>query len=227
MLTDSIPGQISRNLTSNVATIPNILTAFRLASVPFTVSALNKGNLVKAESLFAASAITDYLDGYIARKYNMTSVLGSLLDPIADKTLAIALGVTLMKLKAIPKHVAAFIVTRDALVSAGPVIARAITLARIGKLSFSNYFKPHSVPSIEIRPSAASKASMFFQMVLYMLGLVRLHVGLDNKSLQKVVTGLGVAVFGLSAYSLVEYCMDIPSVLPQIKGSPEHLEKEE
>ena len=69
-------------------TLPNILTIGRIIAVPFFVAALLLPDPFwrwTAFVLFVAAAITDFLDGYIARKYNLTSDLGRMLDPIADK----------------------------------------------------------------------------------------------------------------------------------------------
>jgi len=76
-------------------TVPNILTLFRILLVPVMVIAYYlpyKGTNVVAAAMFAAGAITDWLDGWIARKYGQTSSFGEFLDPVADKvTVTVAL----------------------------------------------------------------------------------------------------------------------------------------
>lgn len=73
--------------------LPNQLSLFRIAVVPILLFLyplnLRSLNLFCA-TLFALAAITDWLDGYIARKYNLESKLGALLDPVADKMLTTA-----------------------------------------------------------------------------------------------------------------------------------------
>ena len=82
-------------------TIPNILTVFRLLCAPgvalaFVFLAHPYSDWV-ALILFAAASITDFFDGYIARKYNMGSKFGTMLDPIADKAMVVtALAVLAM-----------------------------------------------------------------------------------------------------------------------------------
>ena len=71
--------------------LPNKLTVLRLIMIPvfvavYFITAI-PFNYVIAAALFAAAAFTDYLDGHIARKYNMVTDLGKFLDPIADKVL--------------------------------------------------------------------------------------------------------------------------------------------
>jgi cardiolipin synthase len=70
-------------------TIPNLLSLLRLGLVPFLVIAILDGQPLKALVIFVLAAITDGLDGYIARNYGQASVLGTFLDPISDKVLMI------------------------------------------------------------------------------------------------------------------------------------------
>ncbi len=66
--------------------IPNLLSIFRLVLVPvFTYEFLANDNFVLAGVLLLVSGITDCLDGWIARKFNMITNLGKILDPLADK----------------------------------------------------------------------------------------------------------------------------------------------
>ena len=66
-------------------TIPNILSFFRLALIPFIVWAYFLEVHLLCAGLIVLSGITDILDGYIARRFDMVSALGKALDPIADK----------------------------------------------------------------------------------------------------------------------------------------------
>ena len=72
-------------------TIPNILTFFRLGAAPIIamVLLLDLGDLgyIVALSIFVIAAVTDYLDGYLARILNQSTALGKVLDPIADKAM--------------------------------------------------------------------------------------------------------------------------------------------
>lgn len=67
--------------------IPNALTLFRVGSVPvlFGLMFLRPDAHLVIFLLFVAAAISDFLDGYLARKWNVTSHLGAMLDPVADK----------------------------------------------------------------------------------------------------------------------------------------------
>ncbi|MGZ5443851.1 MAG: CDP-alcohol phosphatidyltransferase family protein [Thermoanaerobaculia bacterium] len=69
--------------------LPNILTILRLLLVPCFLGASMEGMFVVAFVIFVSAAVTDILDGMIARRWNVKSRLGALLDPAADKTLMV------------------------------------------------------------------------------------------------------------------------------------------
>ncbi|MCG3190819.1 MAG: CDP-alcohol phosphatidyltransferase family protein [Thermoanaerobaculia bacterium] len=66
-------------------TIPNLLTFGRLISLPFLIMAILDGRKVAALVIFLAASISDWVDGFLARRFQMGSPLGAFLDPIADK----------------------------------------------------------------------------------------------------------------------------------------------
>jgi cardiolipin synthase len=71
-------------------TIPNILTVLRLLLVPCFIGASIEGMYTVAFVIFVSAAVTDILDGWIARRFNQRSRLGALLDPAADKLLMVS-----------------------------------------------------------------------------------------------------------------------------------------
>src|SRR5688572_6163208 len=85
-------------LPPQVTTLPNLLTLGRIAAIPVICVFVASGwELLQwlALLLFIAAAVTDWLDGFLARRMNLSSALGKMLDPIADKLLVAALLVTL------------------------------------------------------------------------------------------------------------------------------------
>ncbi len=80
---------------SQVFSIPNILSFVRIAFIPFIIWSYLAGNEILSAVLIAISLLTDMLDGFIARKFNMVTPLGKALDPIADK---LTLGVIILAL---------------------------------------------------------------------------------------------------------------------------------
>jgi len=77
-------------MTNRIVTIPNILTLGRLIAVPVFIVASFGGHFLFAFVLFVVAALTDIVDGFIARRLNQRSKLGALLDPAADKIMMVA-----------------------------------------------------------------------------------------------------------------------------------------
>ena len=86
----------------NIYNLPNILTVSRLIAAPVTAYLLLHDHNKWALALFAYAGITDLVDGWIARKWKLQTVAGSVIDPMADKALMIILTVTLAVKGALP-----------------------------------------------------------------------------------------------------------------------------
>lgn len=71
-------------------TIPNLLTLVRLILIPFFVMASVRGKFTAAFVLFVSAALTDAIDGYIARRFDQRSKIGAFLDPAADKMMMVS-----------------------------------------------------------------------------------------------------------------------------------------
>jgi CDP-diacylglycerol--glycerol-3-phosphate 3-phosphatidyltransferase len=97
--------------------LPDHLTVARAASVPFVVALFVFDQPIWATVLFAVAMATDWFDGRIARRRGRTSPLGSLLDPIADKLLVLAVLIVLVGEDVVPGWMVAAIVAREFLVS--------------------------------------------------------------------------------------------------------------
>ena len=109
---------ISR-LPSRIITVPNLLTLARMILLPFLIYSLSVrsvygyGPAVKVGILMIA---TDLLDGFIARKFNQHSKLGSIIDPMSDKIIIATLGIYFSVTRELPQWVALFIVIRELLI---------------------------------------------------------------------------------------------------------------
>lgn len=79
----------------NIYNIPNFLTVTRLFAAPATAYLLLHDHHKWALALFAYAGVTDLVDGWMARKWKLQTVAGSVIDPMADKALMIVLTVTL------------------------------------------------------------------------------------------------------------------------------------
>jgi cardiolipin synthase len=74
-------------MSDKIITIPNILTFMRMALIPLFASLLYYGNYEWALFVFFFAGVSDGFDGFVARRFNQSSSLGTILDPIADKLL--------------------------------------------------------------------------------------------------------------------------------------------
>src|SRR5258707_4223505 len=93
--------------------LANWLTVLRILLIPVFVSLLVYRKPGPALVVFVAAALTDLLDGYVARRHGLSSRLGAFLDPMADKLLLVLSFVTLTWLKALPFWIAAVVISRD------------------------------------------------------------------------------------------------------------------
>ena len=104
-------------------TIPTLLTWARIAAIPLIIGVyyldwnITTQNLV-ATTLFVLFALTDWLDGYLARKLNQTSAFGAFLDPVADKFLICASLLVLLEFGRVGALVALIIIGREIAISA-------------------------------------------------------------------------------------------------------------
>lgn len=176
-------------------TLATKITIGRFIAVPFVLWALYDARYVLAFCIFAVAAVSDGVDGYIARKYAQQSLLGSILDPLADKFL---LTLTFIVLTASPKAVIAppawltvAVTYRDLLIMFGCGVVK--------------WF----CPTMRFRPIMASKLTTFFQistvLIICMANLFQslgLHVLWLGGPIQflSVVTGLFCLVSVLGYY---------------------------
>jgi cardiolipin synthase len=121
--------------------IPNSLTLLRIILVPVIVILLMQGSYMVALVVFLVSGVTDILDGYLARVLNQQTVLGSYLDPIADKALMISCYVTLAVKKILPGWLSVVVISRDCIILMGVAVLSIMSVtykiqpALLGKLT--------------------------------------------------------------------------------------------
>ncbi|MEY3677008.1 MAG: hypothetical protein RL351_235 [Actinomycetota bacterium] len=105
-------------------TVPNLLSMLRLALVPVFLFLLLNEKYLAAIIVLALSSLTDYLDGYFARKFNQVTRLGQLLDPAADRLYIFSTLVGLSITGIIPVWLALVIIGRDVVLAiAYPILA--------------------------------------------------------------------------------------------------------
>lgn len=142
-------------------TIPNLITVFRIGMVPVVILMILGEDWCWAFALFVIAGISDGLDGFVARQFDMASRIGAVLDPLADKVLIAAIYTTLAIVGAIPAWLAIIVVSRDVMIALAFVLSWAIA-------------RP-----ITERTRPLSKLTTAFQIVLAGLVLGTLAFGLE------------------------------------------------
>ena len=166
-----------------IGNLPNILTIARILLLPFFAASLIYGSYQYALILFLAAAITDILDGLIARMKKQTTDFGSILDPVADKFLMITSFIVMSVYGWIPKWLTITVISRDLIVVTGWLIL---------------YFVTHNK---KVEPGILGKAANFFQFCL--IGLILISINTKNASF--VPGSYLIAVAALTAASGVLY----------------------
>ena len=96
--------------------IPNIITLGRILLVPIIVWAIASNQMEIAFAVFIIAGVSDAVDGYLAKRFNMTSELGALLDPLADKALLVSIYIALGIWGAVPRWIVILVVSRDLMI---------------------------------------------------------------------------------------------------------------
>ncbi|MBM3609174.1 MAG: CDP-alcohol phosphatidyltransferase family protein [Alphaproteobacteria bacterium] len=111
------------NQFSLFAALPNMISLARLVLVPVVVVFMIQLDWLIAFLLFVVAGISDAVDGYIAKRFNLRSELGAYLDPLADKALLMSIYVTLAIELVIPAAVAILVVSRDVMIMGAVMVS--------------------------------------------------------------------------------------------------------
>lgn len=173
--------------------IPNALTLLRIFFVPLLVSAMVQekvsfhlggtfvSNDLLALAIFLFAAVTDLLDGYLARRWGQVTTVGTLLDPIADKLLVSAALIALVQVRAVPGYLVILVVGREFAVTGLRSIA--------------------ATEGYTIKASDLGKTKMIAQVV----AVSALLLGLRHPSVRPWALGSMWAVVVFALASAVEY----------------------
>jgi cardiolipin synthase (CMP-forming) len=104
-------------------TLPNLISLARLIMVPLVIVAILQERWMLAFCLFVTAGVSDAVDGYIARRFDMRSALGAFIDPLADKALLISIFITLAVIRDIPFWLAVIVVFRDLVIMSAIAIS--------------------------------------------------------------------------------------------------------
>jgi cardiolipin synthase len=104
-------------------TIPNIITIGRLIIVPFVIMMIGQERWGVAFVLFVAAGVSDAVDGFIAKRFDMRSEFGAYIDPLADKALLTSIYVALGVVGVLPAWLAVLVVSRDVMIVAAILLS--------------------------------------------------------------------------------------------------------
>ncbi|MBM6596096.1 CDP-alcohol phosphatidyltransferase family protein [Microvirga pudoricolor] len=107
-------------------TIPNLITVARLILVPIILALIVREQWIAAFGLFVVAGLSDFADGYIARRFHMESRFGAYMDPVADKLLMVSIYVALALSGAIPAWLTGLVVARDVLIVSAVLLSGAL-----------------------------------------------------------------------------------------------------
>ncbi|TRY73981.1 hypothetical protein TCAL_01569 [Tigriopus californicus] len=148
----------------NILTVPNGLCVFRIAATPYLAHLVLHNDLDYAFGLFALAGFTDLLDGWIARNFEgQASMLGSFLDPLADKILVATLYLSLTYVGLIPVELTSLVVSRDVLLVYAGLYIRYMGVTP--PFTLKKYFDL-SLPSAQVQPTMISKLNTMVQLGL-------------------------------------------------------------
>ena len=163
--------------------IPNIITLGRIILVPVIVWAIASSQMEIAFAIFVIAGVSDAVDGFLAKRFNMASELGALLDPLADKALLVSIYIALGIWGAVPRWIVILVVSRDIMI---------VTAVIVSWL----FGKP-----IPMKPLMVSKLNTVAQVAFAALVMAALGFGFQPKPYDLILMGF-VTVFTLVSASL-------------------------
>jgi len=167
--------------------IPNLITLGRILLVPVVVWAIYTNYTLLAFILFLVAGVSDAVDGYLAKRFHMSSELGAYLDPLADKTLIVSIYVTLGIAGNIPGWLVILVVSRDIMI--------------IGAVMLSWLLGS----PLKVKPLLFSKLNTAAQIVFATLVLAALAFGFAGPVEQLAQTALMWLVAALTLLSVGFY----------------------
>jgi cardiolipin synthase len=139
----------------SISQLPNLITISRIALAPVLILLLKDEQYAASLAVFVIAGVSDGLDGFIAKRFHCESRLGSILDPMADKTLLVSSYVMLMVLNHVPFWLMLTVAFRDLLIVGGYLVYTSM------------------VGPVQMRPSWLSKLNTFMQIALVFVILVQ------------------------------------------------------
>lgn len=152
----AVPSKQPAASYGHLLNVPNFLTMCRLGSIPIFLIFLTRQRYTEALYVFAAAAVTDGLDGTVARWFNSRTELGAFLDPFADKLMLVSAFVVLTIDGELPGYLLSVVAIRDIVIVVGYLMI--------------SFFTGERVP---VRPSYLGKTSTVLQLACVIAVLAR------------------------------------------------------
>ena len=164
--------------------LPNIICVLRIALVWPIAAALAEREYLIALAMFVVAGLSDGIDGYLAKRFNWTSELGKLLDPLADKLLLVTVFVESAWLGLAPWWLTSAVVARDVLIVLGALAFRLV------------------VGPLRGRPTLSSKINTGLQLLYSVAMLVNAALNFPPR---EVLDALAIVVFITTVFSGLNY----------------------
>jgi cardiolipin synthase len=165
--------------------IPNLITLGRILLVPIVVWAIASGTMWIAFVLFVAAGVSDAVDGYLAKRFNMTTELGAYLDPLADKALIVSIYLSLGINGDIPRWLVILVVSRDIMIVGAFMLSWLVG------------------SPLKVKPLLVSKLNTVAQILFACVVLGSLGFDIQADMLKLVLMGLVAALTLLSVAAYV------------------------
>jgi cardiolipin synthase (CMP-forming) len=168
--------------------IPNLITLGRILSVPVVVWAIAAGEMRIAFALFVAAGISDAVDGFLAKRFGMSTELGAYLDPLADKAMLVSIYIALGVADAIPRWLVILVVSRDIMIVSAVMLSWLVD-------------RP-----VALKPLLVSKLNTVAQIALACVVMAAIGFGFDAQIAGIMLTALVAVLTLLSiAFYVVEW----------------------
>ncbi|CAK4132470.1 unnamed protein product [Aphanomyces euteiches] len=173
-----------------IATIPNAITMTRIAFTPYLGYLILQGDYKWAVAVLSVASVSDWLDGYLARRLNQKTIVGTFLDPLADKVMVGTLCLSLGYVDLLPLPLIVLIFGRDLLLIGGTLLYRYRT-----KTAQSDFFQTNNV--FEVEPTWTSKINTALQFATLGGSLINAAFPLPggDLALQSMFAAVSVSTF--------------------------------
>uniref|UniRef100_A0ACD5W4G4 Uncharacterized protein n=1 Tax=Avena sativa TaxID=4498 RepID=A0ACD5W4G4_AVESA len=194
--------------------LPNLVSLGRMASGPLIGWMIVNGWYLPAFGTLALSGASDWLDGFLARKMGINSVIGSYLDPLADKVLICSVAVAMVEKELLHPGLVGLVVVRDLLLVGGAFYKRASSLGWKWN-SWSDFSNLDAIQREKVEPLFISKVNTVFQLMLVAGALLQPEYGTEET--HNYITYLSWLVATTTMASTVGYGVRYYQIRPRTR----------